>query len=82
MSNAAALFSAVLFSLVVVSVGVYLVLVVRLLTRLRDNHQALYESLGSPSLFANNSPRNNLRFLGWLYRRDYSDLSDAATVKS
>ena len=33
MSNAAALFSAVLFSLVVVSVGVYLVLVVRLLTR-------------------------------------------------
>jgi hypothetical protein len=81
-ANDAALFSVGLFCVLVVSVAVYLISVVKLLSRLRQRYPTVYESLGSPSLFTNNSPRNNLKLLGWLYRRDYSDLGDIDTERS
>ena len=82
MAHEAALFSVALFSVLVLGVAVYLVSLVRLISQLRQRHPTVYESLGSPSLFMNNSPRNNLLLLGWLYRRDYSDLGDVDTVRS
>jgi hypothetical protein len=81
-SSVVALFFVILFGLVAVGIVIYLVLIVRLLARLRVSHPAAYEALGSPSLFINNTPRNNLALLGWLYRRDYSALGDVVTVRS
>jgi hypothetical protein len=59
---------------------VYLILIARLLGLLRDRFPQLYESLGSPSLILNNTPKNNILLLGWLWRRDFSSLSDTVAI--
>lgn len=68
--------------LIVQGVGTiaYLVLASQLLTQLRTNCPAVYESLGSPSLFFNSTPKNNMLLLEWLWRRDFDDVEDADTV--
>jgi hypothetical protein len=59
----------------------YLVLVARLASRLRVSHTTTWESLGSFSLFSNNTPRNGMLLLRWLWNRDYGALDDAATIR-
>jgi hypothetical protein len=71
----------VLFVWLVIGTTVYLLLVARLFSRLREHCPAVYDSLGSPSLIFNNTPKNNMLFLRWLWGRDYDDLSDADTVR-
>lgn len=42
-------------------------LIVWLLGRLRSRHAAIYESIGSPDLFWNNSTRSSVQFLKFLF---------------
>jgi len=70
----------VLFVALAIGIVVYLIQLVRLLGLLRNRHLQVFESLGSPSLFFNNSPRNNMLVLGWLWRREFEGLGDAQTI--
>ena len=45
--------------------------------RLRLRHPEAYESIGSPSLFWNSSPKNNWLFLKFLYTSSWRTLADA-----
>ena len=58
----------------------YLVQVSRLMRRLEAHHPEIHNSLGKPRLVANNTPQNNKQLLGWLWRREYQPIADAATV--
>src|SRR5438045_3264864 len=48
--------------------------------RLRTRHALLYESLGSPTLFQNNTPRTMTLFLKFLYGFSWRRLGDATLV--
>jgi hypothetical protein len=61
-----------LFVLAVIGMG----LIAWIFHRLRNNHSATYEALGSPSLFWNNSLRNNWLFFKFLFRGQWRDLND------
>jgi hypothetical protein len=67
-------FFAVLFPMV----AVWFVLLSWFFRRLRNRHTATYETLGSPSLFWNNSPRNNWLFLKFLCSSRWRELGDPA----
>jgi hypothetical protein len=47
-----------------------------LLTHLRSRHAALWESLGKPTLFMNNSISNNISTQKFLWARSSLDISD------
>jgi hypothetical protein len=47
-----------------------------LFRRLRNDHPTTYESLGSPTLFWNNSPRNNWLFAKFLFGSQWKSLDD------
>ena len=52
----------------------------RLLQRLEDRHKLVHESMGSPSLIMNNTPRNNVLFLRWIWNRDFRTLDDPKSM--
>ncbi len=52
-----------------------------LFRRLRTHHPAAYESIGSPSLFWDNSPRKNLQFLRFLQGSQWKELPDPKLIK-
>jgi hypothetical protein len=56
---------------------VWLGLIVWLFRRLRLRHPATYEAMGSPSLFWNNSMRNNWLLLKFLFGGQWRALGDA-----
>jgi hypothetical protein len=58
----------------------YLVNVGRLLNRLEHRHKPVHESIGSPLLIMNNTSRNNLLFLRWIWNRDFRSLDDSESV--
>ena len=58
----------------------YLVNAGRLLRRLEERHKAVHESLGSPLLIMNNTPRNNVLFFRWIWGRDFQTLGDPDSV--
>ena|SRR5579871_4733724 len=60
---------------------VYLACCVALFSHLKRKHTGVWETLGSPSLFWNNSLRNNVLFLKFLLRRDYAPLNDPTLSK-
>lgn len=64
----------------VVGTIAYLVQAGRLLRRLEGQHKAVHESIGSPLLLANNTPRNNILFLGWIWNREFETLGDADSI--
>lgn len=70
----------VLFVIQFIGTVIYLVQLARLLRRLESNHKAVHESLGSPSLVLNNTPRNNLLVLGWIWRREFGTIDDSKTI--
>jgi hypothetical protein len=51
-----------------------------LFRRLRRYHSATYESVGSPTLFWNNSPRNNVLFMRFLFGLRWRQLPDPLLV--
>ncbi len=65
-----------------IDVLAYLIFVNFLFRYLRRNHWAVWESLGSPSFFWNNSPRNGFLFVSWLLGRNYRLLNDKTAEKA
>jgi hypothetical protein len=57
---------------------IWLALILWIFHRLRHRHIATYESIGSPSLFCNNSMRNNWLFFKFLFGGQWRDLGDRA----
>ncbi len=55
---------------------VWLILIVWTFRHLRIRHTATYEAIGSPSLFWNNSPRNNWLFFKFLFQGQWRQLND------
>lgn len=82
MTDIAALVLVVLFAVQAIGTVTYLFLIGRLFIRLERKHAIVYVSLGSPSLFLNNSIQSNTRVLQWLWRKEFDVLSDTATVAS
>jgi len=58
------------------SVGAALLLVHDFLRNLKHNHPTRWHELGEPSLFLNNSLRNNFLVLQFLFRKEYLHLKD------
>jgi hypothetical protein len=56
------------------------VLHVRFLRALRSRHESVWEALGSPTPFANNSMSNSLAVIRYLWRKDYETIDDPAFV--
>ncbi len=59
---------------------IYLVQIGRLLRRLESKHKSIHDSLGSPLLVFNNTLRNNMLVLGWLWRREFETIDDNETI--
>jgi hypothetical protein len=58
-----------------IATGVYLIAGHLLQEGLRKNAPELYEKLGSPHIFMNNTPRNGLLVTKWLWSGDITNLS-------
>jgi hypothetical protein len=80
MDNPASIAFLALVAVQVLGTVVYLVFAGRLLRRLQVHHSAVHESIGSPQLIANNTPRNNWLFLRWLWSREFEALPDSDSV--
>jgi hypothetical protein len=65
-----------LFGAMMIMVVVWFVLITRLFNLLKTRHPVTYEKLGSPSLFYNNSIKNNHLFLKFLFKNEFKILSD------
>jgi hypothetical protein len=66
------------WAIMFVMVVVWFAVVTWLFRRLRNDHPATYESIGSPTLFWNNSPRNNWLFAKFLFGAQWKSLDDPA----
>jgi hypothetical protein len=80
MSTVAAVTFIVLLVVQALGTLVYLFLIARMFSYLESHHADVYEALGNPSLFLNNSIQNNRLVLGWLWREEYSDIADVECV--
>jgi hypothetical protein len=67
-------------AVLILGIVVYLVNAGRLLRRLESQHPAVHESIGSPSLFLNNTPRNNVLFFRWIWNRRFESLNDSKSI--
>jgi hypothetical protein len=67
-----------LFACLMVMVAVWFALLLWLFRRLRTRHPSTFEEIGSPSLFWNNSMRNNWLFLWFLFSSRPGQLNDPA----
>ncbi|MAT71787.1 MAG: hypothetical protein CMJ58_19945 [Planctomycetaceae bacterium] len=65
------------FAILLISTGVWFALVASLFRQLRDRHPETFVELGSPALFRNNTPANNLRLLKFLFSSASKRLNDA-----
>jgi hypothetical protein len=81
MSEIAAISFIVLFGVQATGTLAYLFLISRMFSRLEVHYGDVYETLGRPGLFLNNTHRNNVVVLGWLWRKEFLSLSDAETVR-
>lgn len=65
-----------LFILVGISTGFWFYLCAKMHRILRDNHPSVYEQLGKPTLFLNNSIRNGALFNRFLFGKRWAQLDD------
>jgi hypothetical protein len=70
-----------LFGAMLIMVVIWFALITRLFNQLREKHPAIYENLGSPSLFYNNSMKTNHLFLRFLCKNEFEVLDDPPLVK-
>jgi len=66
----------VLFFLLLVAAIVGLAVTQAFLREMRSRHPGLWDELGEPSLWMNNSIHNSLAVLRFLWRKDYQTLGD------
>ena len=50
-----------------------------LFSRLEKHHRITFEQMGSPHLFANNTPHNNMLFQRWLFSAKSLQLDDTVS---
>jgi hypothetical protein len=81
MPNIVAVSFIVLFGVQAAGTLAYLFLMSRMFSRLEVHHGDVYETLGRPGILLNNTLRNNVVVLGWLWRKEFLSLSDAETVR-
>jgi len=67
----------VFLGIMVASVIWWFISVSRFFTYMASNHSAHYKEMGSPSLFSNNTPGNNLSFLRFILGNSYKELNDS-----
>jgi hypothetical protein len=72
---------ATLLAIMLLMLVVWLCVCVWTFRRLSTRHAAVYESLGSPSLFRNNTPKTNLQFFVFLYSFRWRRLDDSALAR-
>jgi hypothetical protein len=70
------------FAVLLAMVATWFILVSWLFSRLRNRHAVIYETMGSPSLFWNSSPRNNWLFLKFIFSSQWRTLGDPAVAKA
>ncbi len=56
-------------------------MVSRFFSYMSKNHAQVYSGLGSPALFSNNTPKNNIAFLSFILKGKYKVLKDANLSK-
>ena len=76
-----ALFLVPLIAAMFLMVPIWFVVVSRYFRFLRENHADLYREMGSPSLFANNTPSNNVSFLRYVCGSKYLASEDSQLIK-
>jgi len=69
------------FVMLFATAAVWLLLIARLFSLLRDRHPAAYEAMGSPSLFWNNSVRNQWLFLKFVMTSRGRNFDDREIVR-
>ena len=72
---------AVWFTVLFAAILVWFAFAARLFRLLREEHGEVYESLGSPSLFLNNSVKNNWLSLRFLATGSYRELGDKRVTR-
>lgn len=71
-----------LLGMLLAIVAIWFLLVSRLFHRLRDRHRSTYEGMGSPTIFWNNSLRNQWLFLKFLLTSQWRELNDPAISRT
>jgi len=56
-------------------------LVANFFSYMSKNHLGQYQEMGSPTLFMNNTPKNNISFLRYILGNKYQELNDEALNK-
>jgi|SRR5690348_3392350 len=72
---------AIMFAILAVACGVGFILQYIFLSRLRTQFTPVWESLGRPTLFANNSMQNSLATLRYLWSRGYRTLENESFIR-
>lgn len=71
---------AVLFFVNLSIISIYLFLFKKFLFFLKIDENSIWEELGSPSIFMNNTPKNMMATLGYLFSKKYSKSSSSRVV--
>lgn len=69
------------FGVLFCSVFVWFFLCYRLFKILETRHPEKYESMGKPSLIMNNSLSSNIKFMKFLFKREWRELDDSGLEK-
>lgn len=67
----------IIFGILFCSVLIWFFLCFRLFKILETRHPDKYESMGKPGLAANNSISSNLKFMKFLFKREWRELNDS-----
>ncbi len=71
----------ILFVVLFASVFLWFFLVWRLFNILKEDHPEKFESMGSPTLFCNNSPRTSVKLMKFIFKRQYLELESSRVLK-
>lgn len=70
-----------LFFILTIAVVIGFSLHWRMLEAMKARHTKLWESLGKPTFFRNNSISNSISVQGFLWKKKYLDLNDPVFIK-
>jgi hypothetical protein len=71
----------ILFAIWAADGAVLLALTFWMFRRLREKHALTYETIGSPTLFWNNSPRNQWLLVKFIFGTQWQELDDSAVAR-
>ena len=74
-------FAPVIFFVFLISFIVSYAMMAQLHRVLRERHPAIYDSLGQPTLFWNNSPKNSFAVLGFILSGRFRETHDVEVIR-